>query len=540
MKRHLIFLIVICFARGAIGQMRVTEEEARDAAMSYYQMVVDDPKGNYFAGKPESFSLLGKAEMWLVPVNDSWVLVSSDKRTEAILAHFMTSEKPDLKSYPPAAQYLISGYEHDIAYVRDNCKDCPIRDSWKETPHNIAQRAMQDLSYPSAVTPLLSTLWKQTGNSSDTIQCSKVYNKYCPTINTSEPYFCDHAAAGCVAVAVAQILRYWNWPYAAAIPTTVGGSIVDMHFYDWSLMPDELFNSTSDVKVDAVASLLRDCGYDLGMNYGESSGASDADAKNTFINFGYSNSTITLKYKWNTPGWTNSLHSEIAAGRPVYYAGYEDATLTEGHAFILDGYNAMGLYHVNVGWGPGYNDYYRIDAITVGTSSFSYHQSAIWGIQPNPGYCSPITLVMALGPKFCYAFEGAITLNNVHMSNIVDGRFYSETGIHLKNGTYVTSGSNVQFAIKPIPCQPPITPSYAPSNNIVTVENTIENDVSNVVTEYDLASLTDLHIYSMDGKLLWYNKDGDMSTNLLPNGVYIMTAITEGGDVFQSKVIIQR
>ena len=129
MKRHILLIIVICYAMVTMGEMRVSSEEAKEVVTTYYQHVKQRSKGECRIGEPESFTLLGKAEMWLVPVNDSWILVSSDKRTEAILARFSTKEKPDLKSYPRGAQYLISCFEYDIAYARDSCADYPINGS---------------------------------------------------------------------------------------------------------------------------------------------------------------------------------------------------------------------------------------------------------------------------------------------------------------------------------------------------------------------------------------------------------------------------
>jgi len=154
MKRYVFLLIALFFVIGVMGETDVSVQEAQEISVSYYSQVRDITKEYCNVGTPERISLLGLAEMWIVPVNDSWILVSTDKRTEAILARFTTQEKPDLKTYPPAAQY----------------------------------------------------------------------NKFCPNINTNMQYLCGHAVAGCVAIAVAQIMRYWEWPYAADVPTTIGGS----------------------------------------------------------------------------------------------------------------------------------------------------------------------------------------------------------------------------------------------------------------------------------------------------------------------------
>ena len=532
MKRHLMLLIAVFVTLTAIGERRASIQEAQEVALRYYQKISDDSKGDYTAGVPESVSLLGIADMWLVPVNDCWILVSSDKRTEAILARFMALEKPNLKAYPPAAQYLISCYEHDIAFVRDSCDDCPVRSSWEKS---YGAKNAQSVN-SGGVAPLLGNMaWKQYGNNdSSTPNADKVYNKYCPSISTNLSYLNNHAAVGCVAVAVGQIMRYWRWPYAAPVPTTEGGSTKELKFYNWDLMLLKLYNSSNLSQVNEVAGFLRDLGYDLGMQYGESSGSTINDAFNTFINFGYDESTLTLRSKWNTSGWTNILHSEIAAGRPVFYRG---ATLGgSGHAFVLDGYDAGDLYHVNLGWGAYYNDYYFIDTITAGGACYSHSQKAIWGIQPAQSNCTSLTVSSVSTPKFCIAREGLITLSGTDIHNVTDGRVYSETGIRLTTGTHIANGCNVRLAIKPIPCEPPSGPAY------IVAHHNSEDHISEIEADKinENQHFRNATIYTIDGKLIKQTSDIESVRKYLPNGIYIIKAITDSGNSLQYKILISK
>jgi len=532
MKRHFMLIIAVFVTLTAIGERRASIQEAQEVALRYYQKISDDSKGDYTAGVPESVSLLGIADMWLVPVNDCWILVSSDKRTEAILARFMTSEKPDLKTYPPAAQYLISCYEHDIAFVRDSCDDCPVRSSWEKS---YGAKTSQSVN-SGEVTPLLGNMaWNQYGNNGySTPDPDKVYNKYCPSISTDLWYLNNHAAVGCVAVAVGQIMRYWRWPYAAQVPTTVGGSTKELKFYNWDLMPLRLYNSSSLSQVNEVAGFLRDLGYDLGMNYGESSGCSDGDAMETFVNFGFDENTLTYGKKISTSGWTNIMHNEIAAGRPVYYSGCDSFFGTDGHAFVLDGYDAGDLYHVNLGWGGGSNGYYFIDTITAGGSSFSHWQAAIWGIQPAQSNCTSLTVSSVSTPKFCIAQEGLVTLSGTDIHNVTNGRVYSETGIRLTTGTHIANGCNVQLAIKPIPCDPPSGPAY------IVAHHSSEDRISEIEEDKTKESqyLSKVLIYTIDGKLIQQTSEIESVKKHLPNGIYIIKAITDSGNSFQSKILI--
>ena len=552
MKRHIIIMIALCFFCGsAQSNVSVSDEEARDVAIRYFQKVRKDVPIECKAGNPEKFSLLGLAEMWLVPVHDSWIVVSTDKRTAAILARIEMTEKPDFKLAPPAAQYLISCYEHDIAYVRDSCKDCPIRENWEKQPQRMISLTQQVRSFPSSVDPILGNIaWYQYGNNSNFPQCEKVYNKYCPSITTDKSWLCDHAAVGCVAVAVGQIMQYWHWPYASDVPTTIGGSTKEKKFYNWDLMLPYLTNSSSVDEANAVAGFLRDLGYDLNMSYGESSGATDYAARSTFVHFGYDDNTLTHRAKWKTPGWTNYLHTEIGEGRPVYYSGCTDGLCSSGHAFVLDGYDTIGQYHVNLGWGGPFNGYYYIDTFTPNTSSYSHWQAAIWGIQPASNYCTPLTVTQVETPRFCIAQAGEIILDNVYISNITEGKVYSNDCIKLKNGTFIGNNSNVYLSIKPVPCTSPVIP---PSNIIEQMYPTASNIHETVLTEEIQFEITNdvifiespincslISVYGIDGRMLICQKGNSLSVSALTNGIYIISTITENGVGIQKKFLLHR
>lgn len=547
MKRHIPLITAIFFAMGVMSNVHVSPEEAQNAAMNYFQKVRHDSKGDCIVRKPESVSLLGKAEMWLVPVNDSWILVSSDKRTAAILARFTSEEKPDFKSFSPGGKYLIACYEYDIEYVRDSCPECPIHESWTRRLSKSRTQKRQTTYNPSEVQPLLGGIeWDQFGNHTY-YDCDIIYNKYCPNITTTALYLCGHAAVGCVAVAVGQIMRYWKWPYAADVPTTVGGSTKVKKFYNWDLMPNYLSYFSSTEEVDMVAGFLRDCGYDLDMDYGESSGATDDAARSTFVNFGFDDDSLTLRAKWKTSGWTITLHREIANGRPVYYSGRTSIVGGDGHAFVLDGYDAYDLYHANLGWG-GYDDgYYFIDTITVGGSCFSKWQAAIWGIQPARNHCTGLTVTSVESPKFCIAQEGAITIDGVVMNNISHGEIYSEESIRLTPGTKIYSGCNVRCSIKPIPCNPPITPL---TNNIAAHRHGIFDDTNNVegypnkadnpIEISDEIPISEMFVYNINGELLLHGNKSVLANSFLPNGIYIVKSVTEGGQIIPKKILLQR
>ena len=166
------------------------------------------------------------------------------------------------------------------------------------------------------------------------------YNNKCPYLNGGR------AVTGCVATAMAQVMRYYQYP-ANGTGT---------------------FTYTGGNDGARVATLMLVCGASLSMNYSkDGSGANlakmDGLLKN---NFGYSKnvqfiSTLNSSnpeetiYYWGE----DVVRPELAAGHPLIFAGFPAMGQT-GHCFVIDGYTVMDgeyYYHVNWGWGGVGNCY---------------------------------------------------------------------------------------------------------------------------------------------------------------------------------------
>ena len=231
-----------------------------------------------------------------------------------------------------------------------------------------------------SIGPLLDTRWNQ----------SPYYNEQCPTINGV------HCVTGCVATAMAQIMRYWSYPpqgtdYHTYLHETLGSIWADFSApYDWDHMPQALSRSSSQQEIDAVATLSFHCGVSVEMEYDTSASSSYsprvAPALKQF--FGYSeNASLLYKAAFDDNTWRQMLCHEIDAGRPLYYSG---SGTGGGHAFVCDGYDSDSAYHFNWGWGGMYNGFFAIGNLHPsggGTGSnsdnnFSNENSAIFGLEP--------------------------------------------------------------------------------------------------------------------------------------------------------------
>jgi len=288
------------------------------------------------------------------------------------------------------------------------------------------------------VDPLLTSEWSQSGNG---------YNSFTPGDN-----MWSHPTVGCGALAMGQVMRYWRYPqhgmgttiyshqgqYPCWTYDTLTVNYEDYQ-YDWDLMPDALDYSSSQEEREAVGRLLYHCGVSLKMLYNiDCNGSSGAEefSQITALRevFGYnSDARQVRRADTDAISWTEMLRNEISSGRPVLFAGYcndEDGNLYAGHAFVIDGYNADGFFHVNWGWGGYYDGYYAITMLDpMDGMSFTSSQTAIVGLDTNQGH-SP---VLRLASDLVFADNHIDTTGHIQgrylLTNSGDARFDGFVGL---------------------------------------------------------------------------------------------------------------
>ncbi len=196
----------------------------------------------------------------------------------------------------------------------------------------------------------------------------------------------QEVAAGCVATAVAQIMKYHNYPRSGIKSTEAYTTLTKKYnvpsidltkvVYKWGEMLNKYEYSSPANNKYARAELLYHCGAALKTDYTYlSSAAYSEDVSQVLVEyFGYDPGLrmITRSATGSDEAWKSILKYEIDNKRPVYYSG---GTREAGHAWVCDGYEANGFMSFNWGWG-GYSAYYNIDA------AYTANQSAIIGIKP--------------------------------------------------------------------------------------------------------------------------------------------------------------
>ena len=318
-----------------------------------------------------------------------FVIVSGDDCATPVLG-YSTEGCIDLDNIPIQLQELLQAYALEIKEAVDNNLQATedVTEAWATY-----RRAPQAQTTTTAVSALIQTSWDQYPR----------YNNKCPS-DPSLSSLGGHPTTGCVATAMAQVMKYWEYPkkgydsksyrseYYGTLSADFGSTA-----YDWDNMPLKLSSSTSSTQNNAVATLMYHCGVAVSMNYNSdgrgSSGAfvvdvgyGQASAEKALTEyFGYASTVTGKKFDQSTTTtqWTNMLKTELNNKMPVLYAGYTPGG--GGHAFICDGYDSNNKFHFNWGWGGQANGYFSLTALTPGNYNFSQGQQAVIGIKPKDG-----------------------------------------------------------------------------------------------------------------------------------------------------------
>ena len=247
--------------------------------------------------------------------------------------------------------------------------------------------------YPPSVAPLLTSTWGQRAP----------YNFMCP-LKKPAPWGGyqpeeQHCLVGCVAVAMGQIMRYHQWPVRGEGTNSVVYPVLSTNAnkfsadfseadYDWENMLDDYSGNYNEAQGKAVAHLLYHCAvasrmlFEQTFSFSTNFTAGDALAKY----FHYDGERMKTRFRsaYSREKWMDMIREELSQGRPIFYEAIS-INLAEGinaHSFVIDGYNAEGLVHVNWGWYGHENGYYDIDLLDPPGYRYNSYQDMIVGIQP--------------------------------------------------------------------------------------------------------------------------------------------------------------
>ena len=302
---------------------------------------------------------------------DGFVIVAADDCETPIIG-YSHEGRFDPNNVPVQMEDYLQDFVARINYGKENHIEADERTA-KQWELVKAAGRLNNRDNAKSVEPLLTEKWHQ----------GCLYNSLCPTMNGP----CDHAEAGCIAVAMGQIMHYWQYPSSGwdSHSYSNAGLTLSADFgntvYDWGHMPDSLTDESSDAEIEAVATLLFHCGVSVDMKYtNNGSGAYSNDVPNALIRyFNYSRRMhFEKRSNFSDEEWMSMLRNCLDQQRPIFYAGKGGQG---SHAFVCDGYDINNLLHFNWGWGLA-NGYFALGSLNPLEYSFNEMNFAIFDIYP--------------------------------------------------------------------------------------------------------------------------------------------------------------
>jgi photosystem II stability/assembly factor-like uncharacterized protein len=378
MKKLFLFVSMMALSFMVMAA-HVSEQDARQVALTFYKNHYPDFSGTVTVIDGHNYIYQDTPTIYTFKYgNGGFILIAADDASIPVLGYSFENEMPD-GDPSPSVKYWIESYSKEIFQIITNRLDNreTLKD-WEAIRSGKEDRSVRD------VNPLLSTTWDQGCN----------YNTQCPA-DAAAYFSCGHVYTGCVATAMAQIMKYHNFP-----PQGVGShtythpvyGVQTANFgnttYNWASMP----NSVSTAN-PAVASIMYHAGVSVNMQYDPSgSGAYSEDVPDAMMDYFNYNPGVTIQYKSyfpNVEDFKSLLRSQLDLSLPMYYSGSGSG----GHAWVCDGYRLSdGKFHFNWGWSGSSNGYYAIGALNPGGSTFNDNNSVVINIKPyNPNLIVRIT-----------------------------------------------------------------------------------------------------------------------------------------------------
>ncbi len=229
------------------------------------------------------------------------------------------------------------------------------------------------------VAPLVRSKWGQQQ------ACDRdTYNYYTP----------NNYRSGCVATAMAQMMRYYQHPTVGIgvhqftievddverTASTRGGN-GNGGAYKWGQMVLEPGCSATLAQRQAIGALCYDAGVSINMDYtAENSSAFTYKAGNVLQDtFQYGNAISSFNYDYSAEVWLNigsglegMVNPNLDAGIPVIFGIKREGG---GHAILADGYgynSSTPYHHLNMGWSGGDDDaWYNLP--NIDSTNYTYN-----------------------------------------------------------------------------------------------------------------------------------------------------------------------
>lgn len=551
MKRYLLLLVSVVVS-GFMMAGNVTPEEAEQAALQFLNChrlaptsqstarlnMIQQRKTSRRAGGPTAYYVFN------VGSEDGYVVVSGDDRTVPILGYAETGAF-DADKMPDNMKAWLQTYVDQIAWLNAH----------PETP--VATKPLRRAQ--NVIKPLIQTRWGQ----------NDPYNLLCPMDGD------NRSVTGCVATAMAQLMYYHKYPSqtTTTIPayTTTKKSIavdeIGVTTIPWDDIQKTYSGQETVSQREAVAKLMLLCGSSMNMDYtSDVSNAVSAyvpDKLKTYFDYDAA-TTFANRGSYRAADWDHLIYEELSQKRPVYYCG---SSIGGGHAFIVDGYDGDGLYHVNWGWNGMSDNYFVLSILDpnnntgAGASStsdgYSLSQGAIIGAQRNTGVVpqksvamttraisTPTTTITAANGKFSFSFKAAFynLTGEAHTFDLGVG-VYNTQGTLIDAGQIGSETFNPNYGYKEMNINYSIPSSWSGTFKIMLVsrEHGTSQWLKNVDSEYCyLEATVSGNQLKLKNPTMSLNAVMTVSGNLEVGGnVMTSTKITNAGTFFNQQFYLR-
>lgn len=408
---------------------RVSPETARKVATTFL-----NNNGAKAAQLTDLSKEAGFPNLYIFSGSPGFVVMAADDCVQPILGYSLTG-KFMTEGMPENLKWWLHGYSGQIQEaIESKTKSSPsITKQWNDLIAGKSNSATSEV----VVEPLIQTKWNQ----------ESPYNSYCP----------KGTVTGCVATAMAQVMKYWNYPtqgqgshaYTPENHPEYGEQSANFGetTYDWANMTNTYGSSSTDIQKKAVATLMYHCGVAVDMNYGPSSeggsGAYSEIVPSAWVNyFKYAQSASKISRDAYTDSqWIAFLKNELNESRPLYYSG---SNTNSGHAFVCDGYRSDNYFHFNWGWGGydgsygsthGNNGYWAIGALSPGSGgtgsgsgTYNLNNAVIAWAEPISELAAP-TLSVSVAESGTYFILSWEAIDNANSYDIYRDNERIATGI---------------------------------------------------------------------------------------------------------------
>lgn len=336
------------------------------------------------------------------------VIISAEDEDNPVLG-ITDSDDYDLNNIPSPLIEMMESWR---------CSSIQIKSSAKVSRRSdLMTRGKGKPVFQRVIDPLIKTKWHQRSP----------YNYYCPV----------GYPTGCAAIAMSQVIRYYEWPKVGkgthqyddsstpcwdfsynkpdADSACPGLSVIDYDCedsdsikidyentrYDYFHMPWQLYNNmdgqthlNDDEKWSAA--LVRHCATAVNMDFWKKGSHPDLGKGGGVGNQTYIMGLEALRdhFRYNAAsekhyyqsGWGKAVRNCLNEYRPVVFYSLNDM-----HIYLCDGYaysnpNQDVIYHFNFGWGGSWDGYYSEKGVSPDDNNYNLTQYVCTNLRPNADY----------------------------------------------------------------------------------------------------------------------------------------------------------